>query len=94
MHFKNEKMMLKLTKDQYVTRKGSTEPIMAVQVKPNDQLTKPVLATVKSIQASGKYINLKVTHLPRNQTLVQLENPVHELIRNSNNQRKLQSYFS
>ena len=94
MLFKNEKMMLKLTKDQYVTRKGSTEPIMAVQIKPNDQLVKPVSATVRSTKPNGKYINLNVTHLPHSQNLIQLESPVNELIRNSTNQRKLQSYFS
>ena len=92
-------MLLKLHKDQRVARKGvntSTESVMAIEINENDQLVVPVAATVKWRRVDRHFITLKLDNSPltRHDRLVDLESPIDEIIRNTSNTNRLQTYFA
>jgi hypothetical protein len=94
-------MLLKLHKDQRVARKGATnmttESVMAIEIHENDQLVTPVTATVKWRRVGRHFITLKLDKSPltrHDRLLVDLANPIDEIIRNTSNTNRLQTHFA
>jgi len=96
------KMLIKLHKDQRVARKGATntsciESVMAIEINENDQLVTPIAATVKWRRVDRHFITLKLDKSPMmrhvKDRLVDLDNPLDEIIRNTSNTNRLKNYF-